>query len=499
MADFFSHNLIFVFFFYGLAFFSMGLAVLLEISHSSELDFAQALKPLAGFGLIHGFHEWFEMGLIIETRLTGTVEPDWVFYLRLVLLGASFLFLIDFGIRMIIGPSRRRLEWSMLAAITIIWLTGLVLVLRGTDPTRAQLIAADVYTRYALAIPGAALTCWGLILQARVFHRAGMPRFSVDVTIAAIAFALYGGIGQLFASPSILFPSVYVNSDVFLRWLGFPIQGFRALMAIIAAIAIIRSLRAFDLENRRRIEALSETQKVEQRRLEALRLELLHRTVIAQEQERLRIARELHDETGQTLTALGLGLTGLSQTITTNPQRATEQAKKLQALASDGLTNLQHLVSGLHPPQLDELGLLPALRWYAQEIHDRYSLEISVTGTVVDDGITDEVRLTIFRIAQEAITNVVRHAAADRVLVKLEADDTQLMLQVSDDGQGFNADAVLKGSEANCLGLLGMIERAKLIGGECQVVSSPGNGATVQVKVKHAQNNHAENQPAIGG
>jgi signal transduction histidine kinase len=85
------------------------------------------------------------------------------------------------------------------------------------------------------------------------------------------------------------------------------------------------------------------------------------------------------------------------------------------------------------------------------------------------------------------------------VLVKLEADDTQLMLQVSDDGQGFNADAVLKGSEANCLGLLGMIERAKLIGGECQVVSSPGNGATVQVKVKHAQNNHAENQPAIGG
>src|SRR5512139_1606582 len=103
MADFFTDNIVIVFFFYGLAFFSMGLAVLLEISHSSELDFAQALKPLAGFGLVHGFHEWFEMGLLIQTRITGEVEPEWVYYLRLALLGISFMFLIAFGARMVIG------------------------------------------------------------------------------------------------------------------------------------------------------------------------------------------------------------------------------------------------------------------------------------------------------------------------------------------------------------------------------------------------------------
>jgi signal transduction histidine kinase len=498
MADYFSHNLILVFFFYGLAFFSMGLAVLLEISHTTELDFAQALRPLAGFGLIHGMHEWFEMGLIIENRVHGTVEPDWVFYLRLILLGVSFLFLIAFGVRMIIGPGKRRLFWGMLTAVTAIWLTGLAFVLTP-DPSRAQLIAADVYTRYALAIPGAALTCWGLILQARSFHRQGMSSFSLDVSLAAIAFALYGGIGQLFASPSILFPSVYLNSDVFLRWVGFPIQGFRALMAIIAAIFIIRSLRAFNLENRRRIEALREAQKTEQLRLQALRTELLHRTVQAQEKERQRIARELHDETGQTLTALGLGLTALKDNIPANPERAVNQAKKLQEMASGGLTDLQRLVSGLHPPQLDELGLIPALRWYALEMSNHFKLEINVTGSTSDILTSDELRLTIFRIAQEAITNAVRHAQADRVDIHLESNDTGLLLEISDDGQGFNVDAALRGSEFCCLGLMGMIERARLIGGDCEILSTPGKGTTIRVVVENAKRDSGNHQPAAGG
>ena len=498
MAEFFSQNLIFVFFFYGLAFFSMGLAVLLEISHSSELDFAQALKPLAGFGLIHGFHEWFEMGLIIQTRLTGEVEPEWVFYLRLVLLSTSFIFLIAFGIRMILGPGRQKQIWIMLTVITMIWLVGLAFVLRSPFPTRSQLIAADVYTRYALAIPGAALTCWGLILQGRSFYKAGMRGYSIDVMLAAIAFALYGGIGQLFASPSILFPSDYLNSEVFLRWVGFPIQGFRALMAIIAAIFIIRSLRAIDLENRRRIEELDEARRVEQKRLEALRAELLHRTVQAQEQERLRIARELHDETGQTLTAINLGLTGLSQSISTNPERAVSQARKLQQLASDGITGLQRLVSGLHPPQLDELGLLPALRWYAQEISKHSELKIVVSGSTQEVALSEEVRLTIFRIAQEAITNAMRHSQADQVKVMVDIVGSTLLLEISDNGQGFNVDKALMDSELKSLGLLGMIERARLIGGDCEITSRQGKGTVIQVTVNYDQEFKTANRPATG-
>lgn len=498
MANFFVNNIVAVFFFYGLAFFSMGLAVWLESSHSSELDFAQALKPLAGFGLVHGGHEWFEMGLIINTRLTGQVEPDWVFYLRLILLGTSFLLLVAFGARLILGPGNRRGYWLMLGLIGGLWGIGLLLILTSGSIGRSQLIAADVFTRYSLAIPGAALACWGLILQGRSLAKSGMKKYAIDVWIAAAAFALYGGIGQLFASPSIIFPSVYLNSELFLRWIGFPIQGFRALMAIISAIFIIRSLRAFDEENRRRIQALRDAQVAEQRRLQALRGELLHRTVQAQEQERQRIARDLHDQTGQTLTALGLGLTATAQSITSNPQRAISQVKKMQGLADEGLKDLQRLVSDLHPPQLDELGLMPTLRWYATEVKKYYNLPITVTGSVPEDAMNEETRLTIFRIAQEAVTNIIRHANANKASIDLETGSTEICLRVEDDGQGFDVDRVMQGNEANFLGLLGMKERAGLIGGDCQIDSRRGRGTVVEVKFKRAQKSQNPNPTAAG-
>jgi signal transduction histidine kinase len=482
MAHFFTENLISVFFFYGLAFFSMGLAILIEVTRASELDFSHSLKLLAGFGLVHGSHEWFEMGLIIRTSLTGQVEEEWVYYLRLVLLGVSFLFLVAFGARLIIGPGKNRLKLMMVFLVLGLWSLGLVVIF-SSGHTRAQLVAADVYTRYSLAIPGAALTTWGLLLQRRAFQKMGMPRFSLDVTIAALAFAFYGGIGQLFATPSMIFPSAILNTNAFLNWFGFPIQGFRALTAIIAAVFIIRSLRAFDEENQRRIRALSEAQSAERERLIATRAELLHRTVQAQELERRRIAHELHDETGQTLTALGLGLRGLTQTIPVEPGLAVRQAKELESLATDGIAGLQRMVAGLHPPQLDELGLLAALRWFAQEINNRYNLPVSITGTPDTGQVTDEIRLVLFRIVQEAITNTVRHAHASHVQVNLEITDALIRLVVSDDGQGFDVNAVLGGSERQCIGLLGMIERSTLVGGECQIRSMPGAGTTVEVSI----------------
>jgi signal transduction histidine kinase len=483
MAHFFTENLIGVFFFYGLAFFSMGLAILIEVTRASELDFAQALKLLAGFGLVHGSHEWLEMGLIIQTSLTGKVEEDWVLYLRLILLGISFLLLVAFGARLIIGPGKTRLKVMMILMVLCLWGLGLAVILSNTPPTRAQLVAADVYTRYSLAIPGAALTTWGLLLQRRVFQKLGMPRFGLDVAIAAVAFALYGGIGQLFASPSTIFPSEFFNATAFLDWFRFPIQGFRALMAIIAAVFIIRSLRAFDEENRRRIRALSNAQMAERERLIATRAELLHRTVQAQELERRRIAHDLHDETGQTLTALGLGLRGLTQTIPAQPERAVRQAQELESLATKGIAELQRMVSGLHPPQLDELGLLAALRWFAQEISNRYELPVSVSGSPDVGQISDEIRLVLFRIVQEAITNTVRHARATHVQVSLDITDALIQLEIADDGQGFDVNSVLGGSERQCIGLLGMIERSNLVGGDCQIRSEPGLGTTVEVRI----------------
>src|SRR4030042_635843 len=200
MAEVFTRNIILVYFFYGLSFFVMGLAVLLEFGHSSKLDFARALPPLIGFGLIHGSHEWFEMFLIINNRISGPFTPSWVLPVRLIALATSFLFLIAFGARLITGVEKRKLYVGMLSTIAAIWVIGLLGVLFNQSPTQARIIAADVYTRYALAIPGAALTVCGLIIQRRKFIKIGMSSVAQDVLLAAVAFGLYGGGGPFFPS-----------------------------------------------------------------------------------------------------------------------------------------------------------------------------------------------------------------------------------------------------------------------------------------------------------
>ena len=436
-ANFFVRNIILVYFFYGLSFFMMGLAVYIEVGRASELDFAKALRPLAGFGLVHGSHEWFEMFLLIYPDFANDPSHAWIPLLRVCLLTSSFLMLILFGVRLISGPTRPILVWGMMLTVLAIWGFGLLGLLLSPLPHTDRMISADVYTRYALAIPGAALTVWGLILQRRKFNQEGMQGFRRDMVVAALAFGVYGGIGQLFASSSTLFPSVFLNAELFFKWFGFPVQVLRAAMASVAAIFIIDSLRIFEFENRRRIEILREEQLAERRRLEATRAELLHRTVKAQESERQRIARELHDETGQTLTALGMGLRGLTDNIPNNPQRAAQQAKQLEQLAVTGVEELQRLVGGLHPPQLDDLGLLAALRWYAGEIQNRYGLIVKVTSQGEPCELSPEIRIVLFRISQEAITNVIRHAHAGQASICLEYNRDQVNLYLEDDGHGF--------------------------------------------------------------
>ncbi len=485
MAEFFTNNIIGVFFFYGLSFFCMGLAVLLESGHSSELDFARALKPLAGFGLIHGAHEWFEMFLLIYPAIAANPANIWISPLRIILLASSFMLFVIFGARLILGPEHARIRWLVFLVIGSVWLLGFLSVIASASFTwQERVIAADVYTRYSLAFPGAILTVWGLMVQRQKFFQAGMTQYGRDLAIAALAFGVYGGIGQLFASPSAIFPSIYLNQEVFVLWFGFPVQVLRAAMATLAAIFIVRSLRAFEFETHSRIEALHQAQLQERQHLEAIRGELLHRTVKAQETERQRIARELHDETGQTLTALGLGLRGLGGMIQSNPERASQQAQQLETLAVNGIDELQRMVRGLHPPQLDDLGLLPALRWYANEVSSRSGLPVKLVSSGAGPELSPDLRIVFFRVAQEAVTNAMRHAKAHQVTMRLEQTQDKIVLQVQDDGYGFDVEAALKGgTERPCWGLLGMIERSSLVGGVCQITSHPGQGTCVELSI----------------
>jgi signal transduction histidine kinase len=368
--------------------------------------------------------------------------------------------------------------------LATIWGIGLV-VLRGTFTIETGLWdVADVWTRYIVAVPAGLLACIGLLGQRRVFRRVGMEQFGRAALLAAFAFGVYGIIGQTITRPSALPPSTVFNTDWFLGAFGFPVQLLRAGAAVVSAYAVIRFLRSFEVETQRKIAMLQIAQLQDAQRREAQRGELLQQVVAAQEAERQRIARELHDETGQALTAIGLGLRGVSGMLRQDVDKAAANLRHLEGMTARSLTELQRLIADLRPSHLDDLGLPAALRWYAGEVQKRAPLKITVE-IVGEPRPIDSVRNTaLFRVAQEALTNVVKHAQADSAKVRLCYEPTVVMLQVEDDGCGFDVKARLE-PQRPAWGLLGMEERATLLGGYVAIQSQPGQGTRVEMMIPY--------------
>jgi signal transduction histidine kinase len=199
----------------------------------------------------------------------------------------------------------------------------------------------------------------------------------------------------------------------------------------------------------------------------------------AHEVERRHLSRELHDQIGQALTAAKINTAMLRSTAPSDlATRLDENATILDRL----LQQTRQISLDLRPPLLDDLGLVPALRWYVNRQAERAGLEAKFSADPVAGDVPPHIQIACFRLAQEAVTNVVRHANARTLTVELRRAGTSLHLKVRDDGKGFDvAAAKARAEQGASLGLLGLKERAALAGGSAQIISSPGNGVTVEI------------------
>ncbi len=630
VAKFFTDNLVFVYFFYGLAFVGLGLVVLLESGRASEFRFARALVPLALFGLLHGAHEWFEMFQLFAAANVDYVPGLVVDVIRLGTLVASFVCLLLFGTRLLPGAERRpRASAVQVAAMTLLWAIALAYVAWRYRPGIGQLFAAgDVLARYSLAIPGALLAAWALLRERRDFHARGMSQYGGSLLWAGLAFAVYGVIGQTFVKASLVWPSQTLNSAFFLRTFSFPIQIVRAAAAAGIAFHLGKALRAFEAEgrirlaraNKARIEAQAAALEAQQRRadeVEALNLELqltagelaalvdmsrilsstlnfgevagdalrqvvhsfekaccavaflrrpdggyellrayrrpqtpvptlpppvtelsvraaevsgptgagldgkvvvlgpesfggakgyrslgvplrvkdqtfgalalssaseeeplgedelrlltafaqqfatamdnvrlyqvvqereaqledlVRKLVHAQEDERRRIARELHDDTGQKLTALGMGLAALQSALDADDEaRAAALLRSLRSMSDQAISELRNIMANLRPAQLDDLGLVPALRWYVKQyLAANPQVDVQLEVEKLPNRLPPEHETVLFRVTQEALTNVQRHSQATRVCLRLSQNGEGVRLRIEDNGVGFD-------------------------------------------------------------
>ena len=202
----------------------------------------------------------------------------------------------------------------------------------------------------------------------------------------------------------------------------------------------------------------------------------------AQEQERQRIARELHDETSQVLTSLLISLTLLEESVET--QEARERIADTRALAHSTLRAIRNLSIDLRPSALDDLGLLPALRWYVKEYQKKCSIDVEFHATGFKERLPAEMETALYRIVQECLTNTAKHANANRVTITLKEETDRVYARITDDGEGFDYEALLKtpGQERG-LGLAGMNERAVLLDGTLNIHSTSERGTIIEVSI----------------
>ncbi len=199
----------------------------------------------------------------------------------------------------------------------------------------------------------------------------------------------------------------------------------------------------------------------------------------AQENERRALARELHDEVGQSLSAILMETGGAE--CAEEPGAVHERLASIKRLAEKTIGQVRDLALLLRPSMLDDLGLAPALNWHARETSKRTGLNVSVNADDAIDSLPDEHRTCVYRLVQEAVNNAVRHANARNIEVVVRRDRQEVDVTVQDDGAGFDT-RFLRG-----LGLLGMEERVRRLGGDLRITSKPGRGTLVRAALPVAE------------
>lgn len=217
--------------------------------------------------------------------------------------------------------------------------------------------------------------------------------------------------------------------------------------------------------------------------------------IYAQEDERQRIARELHDDTGQVLTLLLIRLKLLESQP--GAEAIAPQLAELRGIVTSAIDQVRRLALNLRPPTIDQLGLFPSLRSLVTTFSDAAGIETTLRLPRVKVTLAPERTLAVYRVTQEALTNAAKHAGAQHVTVTVEATEHELHVVVADDGHGFAPESLLERARSQRaggagVGLFGMEERARLAGGSLQMYSAPGRGATVSLRVPLAPGERTE-------
>jgi len=256
-------------------------------------------------------------------------------------------------------------------------------------------------------------------------------------------------------------------------------------------VANINKLSAWNESLEERV--AEQTQAIRQQ--QALTRRLLRHTITAQEEERKRISRELHDGIGQMLMAIEFSLARLAKLLPYDDTQAQKYLEESRNLTERTVTDLRRVIGNLRPSALDQLGLESALKWIGKHVLRPAGITMTMETNGMPDQLPDEIRTILFRIAQEAMSNVARHSQATHLNIDILYDKDHLTLTLQDDGKGFDPTAVSPDTDKHRgFGLAGIQERASLAGGQVTIISAPGQGTEVRVTIPIHLTNHTNDE-----
>ena len=491
LAELFETNRIIVLSVYGQVFFVMGLAIAFQSRHRSTLPLARTLPWLAGFGIVHGLMNWGYLFVPIQAGFLPQPAVEGLLLLQLAMKPIGFVLLFQFGVELLLSTHERpeglpRLlgrPWLRLvpAAAVGLWAVGSVAMsttvaggfvadARPWLPSPeirpaiadlgAILAVGDVLARGLLALPAGLVVAIGL--RRTVEHLGPMADRGIAraMSAASVAFVAYAILAGLVPMEAPFAPASVLNDSVVLETLGIPIEVFRSIAGLAMAVAVIGSLELFERETDRTL-------------AEARRRELLLR-------ERERIARDLHDGIIQSIYAAGLHL----------EQAATEVDGPSRARIGTVMGELNRITSDIRGTIFD-LGTGHGISSDAEAIVLSVADELQAHTLVELDVETDggrrrrlgrEQAEQLHLLVTEAFSNILRHARARRVSVRLAAADDRFTIEITDDGAGFDpAAAPLRSGRERAQGIENMHERARALGAELRIESAAGQGTRLSL------------------
>lgn len=443
---------------YGQVFFVTGLAILLQRWRHSRLELARALPWLAGFGLLHGFHEWGLIFIPIQALYLPPALIELLHVLHSILLAVSFASLFQFAVEALPSP-RPRWQRTLPMALLVLWIAIFVfpgfVTLAGLAPGDAS---SQAVARYAIGFPAALLGAWALHRQSmEQIEAMQVPALARWVRVGAAALLAYGLFAGLIPSPAPFWPASLVNTAAVEALTVVPVPVWRSLVGLVLAVSMIRTLGIFEVEVDRLIAHMEEAQ------------------VLATERER--IARELHDGTIQTLYAAGLLAESVQRGLPPESPPWERQTRVITVI-NEAISALRQTISDLRTPETANLGA--ALKQLTREVQQRCLTPVALELALPDErGLAPRRASHILAVVQEALSNSVRHARCQHITLgaAYEASSDLLQLWIRDDGIGLHPDAVAG------YGLRNMRDRARLLGGTLTIAPSDSHGTCITLTV----------------